>query len=466
MTKIAGATLAYGLTVLLASSSAWSTPVPSYALQVAATHMPTPLDAGSPAFEPDGTACLRHGNTLTILRSDGRDEEMDFDSAAKHAINQSLFPMGLWDGSWDRSRAVDPSVVIDRHGVAYTIIVPRYSNLKTAVLLWSSDTCHTWHALALTGRSATLEHSDAFNDQSGPPAVLSFEIYGSQTGNHLWLDLFELVDSEVKQAKGSGALVADNSLLEGNHSGGGNSTFTTPDKILVVYPTTDRAAPGTQSVGRQFDRRAGSWSAPAAPIGRSTTKVTPDNHDIPAITMGPGGKAIVVIGAHHALLQMQIAKAADSITAGWSAPEIIGSPGLGAEYASYSYVSLTMSRQGTINIVARAEGYRWLFELVQFRKTANGSWNDWPGGRPHRIIAIPNRPAYGLWHQRVTADRAGRLYLSIAYVANQLTVEEANLLHVANARTFDCRSDRCFYTGVPDLEPRTLISDDDGMTWR
>jgi len=65
----------------------------------------------------------------------------------------------------------------------------------------------------------------------------------------------------------------------------------------------------------------------------------------------------------------------------------------------------------------------------------------------------------------VTVDRSGRLYLSFAYWANQLTAQEAESLGLANAPRYDCAKDRCFYIGGPDIEPRTLVSDDEGLTW-
>ena len=428
-------------------------------------HKSTPLDRGSPGLLSDGTACLRDGEEFTILHESGGSEKVDFDQAVKQTINRDLFSENKWDGLWDRSRSVDTSVVIDKRGFAYTIIVPRYSNLKTAALLWSSAGCRDWHALALSSTNATIERPDTFNDQSGPPTILSYENYGALTGSRLWLDVFEIAKGEVRRSNGFGALVADNSLLVANHSGGGNSTYTTAQAIFIVYPTTDHSAPGTQAMGRQFDRRTGQWVGEAEPIGRSTTRVTPDDHDIPAIAMKADGKAIVVIGAHHAIFQMLTARAANSLTSGWTAPELVGAPTLGPEYSSYSYVSLNVSRRGTINIVARAEGRRYIFELVQFRKTGDGGWTNWPGGLPHRVIATPNRQYYGVWHQQMTETESGRLYLSFDYVANQLTDEEAQMLGLAGEKKYDCRISRCFYRNVPEIEPRTLVSDDEGLTW-
>jgi hypothetical protein len=219
------------------------------------------------------------------------------------------------------------------------------------------------------------------------------------------------------------------------------------------------------SVGRSFDRDKGVWTGPPVPIGRSTTRKGPDDHDLPAITFGPDGRAVVVVGAHHAVLEMYTAKQPASVTSGWSRPEPVGDPQRGAQFAEYSYASLNMSKTGTINIVSRNEGDNGYYQLIQFRRLAGGSWTDWPGGLPHRLIATPSRHAYGSWRQRVNQMPDGELVLSFSYFPNQLTDAEAANLHLdphKDASQCDPHTHRCWYVKAPIMIPRTLVSRDEG----
>lgn len=429
------------------------------------TFVPPPMpsrDDGAYWSTGKGVRCGRKGDRLFVLGPKRSLLEFDMRALARKAIERDV--IHPWDGSWDVSLMVDTGIVFDRAGRAYTLIIPRYSNLRHAVLLWSTDGCRNWQARALTGVNATMEKPDGFNDKSGAPTILSYQNYGSTTGTRLWLDL---LGEDMQPIEGSPFVVADNSLLSANHSGGGNSTFKTLSSVFVVYPTTDKSAKGTLSMARRFDLKTKKWDGTAVPIERSTTKIGPDLHDLPAITMGKDRRAIVVIGAHHALFRILTARKPENIAAGWSPPIIIGDPAQGPPYREYSYVSLNLSLRGTLNIVARAEGRWGYYDLVQFRKSADGQWTDWPGARPHRIIASPRRTGYIAWRQRISMAPDGRLTLSFAYFPNRLTSSEATALGLSTSDGVDCRpmDVRCWYPNSPTLAPRTIVSTDDGLTW-
>lgn len=223
---------------------------------------------------------------------------------------------------------------------------------------------------------------------------------------------------------------------------------------------------GTLSVAREFNLARANWEGPAAPIGRSTTKVGPDNHDLPAITVDPSGRPLVVIGAHHATFLMYSARRPNSVLGGWTPPEAVGAPQLGRRFAEYSYVSLNMARDGIINIIARAEYRGGRYELVQLRRTPRLGWQRWPGGAPDRTIAMPRRNSYAVWRQRISMAPDGALYLSFAYMPNSLTGAEAAVLGLAPPRPADCRADRCWYRDAPTIGALTLVSRDNGATWR
>ncbi len=455
---------AIGALALLATTSAG--PTFGYRLVAAPAHRASAWDGGSPGFGPSGNACLRAGGAVVRLPRGGRAERFDFDAAAAAAIDRDLMRGGRWDRRRDASLLVDTNIVFDAGGTAYTLVVPRYSNLKTAALLWSRDGCRTWRATATTGRNATLEKPVRGTDRAAPPTVLSFDYYGNARGPHLWLDLYARRGDGVVRATPAPVPVADDSLLVANHSGGGNSTLTLPGRIIVAYPTVQGGG-GTQSVAREWDRRAGRWLGAAQEIARSTTSgAGPDNHDLPALALLPSGHVVAVIGAHHAVLRMVTSNAPGTVARGWSAPETIGAPEQGRAFQQYSYVSLNVSRTGTINVVARAEGRQAHYDLVQLRKPAGGTWTSWPGGTPQRTIAAPDRALYAAWRQRVSEGPGGALYLSFAYFPNRLADDEAKALGLADAPRRDCAKDRCWYQDAPTLRPVTLVSTDDGATWR
>lgn len=427
-------------------------------------HAQSPLDLGSPGFDRWGNGCVRHGGQITRLGADGTRETMNFTTAAAQAIDRDVFAGSRrWDALWDQSMMVDSGVQFDVSGTAYTLVIPRYSNLVRAVLLVSKDVCRTWHAVHLAGRNATMEKAQFFTDSS-PPTIISYEYYGSRSGTRLWLERFAFRGVRIEATAGFPQLVASDSRLSANHSGGGNSTMTSRDRIVVVYPAIESSGPGTLTMAREFDRRRAEWIGPAVPLGRSTSIAHSDAHDTPAIACLPNRRIIVVTGAHHALFRMYTSKE-DTIASGWHDFEIVGDPSQGKAFQQYSYPSLNVSRSGMINIIARAEGDQGRYELVQLRKRPDGIWAEWPGSKPHRILAMPNRPQYVAWRQRVTEDADGILYLHFAFFPNMLTVGEASELGVVRNEETRCQGARCWFNNAPTLGQVTLISRDDGLTW-
>jgi hypothetical protein len=441
---------------------------PTYALLAVKDHASSVMDQGSPGFDSVNTAYIRSGGTIFVAKDGRQISQIDLNAAAHTAIDRDIFKKpGAWDGQWDRSFLVDTAIVFDDQDRAYTIIVPRASNLQHAVLLWSGDHGKSWSALPLAGRDATLEKPDAFNDHARPPTVLSNEYYGARGGGRLWLETFAVRGNAV--GHDGFQLLSNRNLLSENHSGAGNSSFTTKTKIFVVYATTDKSGykwgRGTLSVARQYDRASHKLEGEEVPIGRSTTLKGPDPHDIPAITGDAAGQLTVVIGAHHAMLQTVQSREPGSVLSGFTDPQPIGNPNRPQD-SSFSYESLDMSRDGTLNMISRAEGDSTLYQLVQFRRPAGSDWTVWPNRYHYRVIARPNRPSYVAWRQRVTVDRNGVLYLHLRYYLNSLTADEAKSIGVAGTPTQSCDArGRCWYVNSPDLQPDTLVSRDDGLTW-
>lgn len=436
-----------------------------YRLVAGSGHTSSPLDGGSPGFGTDGTAYVRDEKQLLVLRGGVQVAALDFEELAAIAVNRDIPDVdGNWDRSWDQGFMNDKAVVSDDSGRLYTLLIPRYSNLHNAALLWSDNGGKDWHALKLPGRNAAIERPDAFNDHSGPPTVLSFENYGGVVGKRLWLNLFKAADGVVT-ADGPPILISNNSVLAGNHSGAANSTFTRRGKVFVAFNTDDCSSTGTRIVVRQVDRVKHAIEGDEVVLGRSLTQACGDVHDIPAITMGPDRRLIVVIGAHHALLQWVQAAAPDSALGGWSSATPIGTNGL-AKGDVFTYVSLAMSRDGTLNLISRLTDASARYPLVQLRKPWNEPWQRWPSGSIVRPIAVPDRSHYSAWRQRMTVDSLGNLYLNFRYYPNMLSNDEAAREGLAGTETKDCANGLCWYVTVRERDAVTLVSTDGGLTWR
>lgn len=426
--------------------------------------VPTGFDLGAPAWSDKNTAFVRDGNIIWQFR-DGASSALDFARAAKDAIDRDIFGGAVsWDLKFDSGAFADNQLVFDAAGVAYTLIIPRNSNLSRAALLYSVDRLKSWRAVPLVARNAMLEKRDSFNDRSGPPAVVSFENYGAFHGKRIWLQVFAFHE-KLLTSLGPPLLADNSSILEAGHSGAGNVVISTKKSVFLVYPVDDGGKSGTASYIRQFNKESLNWDGPAIFLARSNTKVGRDPHDAPAITIDSFGVLHVVIGAHQEMFQYTESHVAYSIFGGWTAPVNIGEPRRGALYGRYTYPSLNISKDQTINIIARSEGNGYRFELVQMRKPWGMPFETWQG-LAHKVIASPERSYYGVWRHKVTVDDDGNIYLHFSYWPNQLTHKESDVLHLNEADISNCRLDRCWYNNVPYLQTMTLISRDTGNTWR
>src|SRR5690606_18970445 len=125
-------------------------------------------------------------------------------------------------------------------------------------------------------------------------------------------------------------------------------------------------------------------------------------------------------------------------------------------------------RNGTINIIARSEGRDFHYDLVQFRRVSGGDWTFGNTQQPHRVIAAARRKSYAAWRHQVTEAPDGSLYLNFSYFPNKFTDMEAQALSLDMRKRRLCDNhspQRCWYPDAPDLNPRTLVSRDDGLTW-
>lgn len=426
-----------------------------------------PLDRGLPALDQRGIVYVRSGDKIIVINpTNGASYDIDFAGSAAHSIDRDIFQNnGRWDRSWDSGPMVDNDIVFDGRGYAYTIVVPRYSNLDSAVLLMSNDNCVTWQAIKLSGRNATIEKRSIIKPtNSWVPSVLSFESYGKYEGTRLWLELYSANNGSVKSNKS--IIVSDRSLLVANHSGGANSSISFEDKIIISYPVKTDRRQGTLSVAREFETTSETFRTGEIPIGWSATLKGPDNHDLPGLALMPDGKILAIVGAHQALLRVTMSSAVATIEAGWGEPIDIGEPMAAGRYGRFTYPSLDVASDGSVNVIARAEGDRWRFQLVQLRRDKHGVWTTWPNGLKYRVIVSPEREAYMAWRHHVSTAPDGTIYLNYRPYANQLTYAESKLLGVEGGRTADCSETRCWYIDAPTGPAHTIASSDGGITWK
>lgn len=433
------------------------------------------INLGSPSFDSAGNAYLRYDDKL--VKIEGTEiETYDFGRAASIAINRDIMSNN-WDDRWNRSFSVDNSIHIDDSDPPrlYTLVIPRHSNMQNAALLWSDDKAKNWKAVALNAFWATMEKIDTNNDLSGVPTVISYE-YGEDENetpilSNLYLE--RIVDAGAGAVTvGSKIVVSNESLLVPNHSGAGNSTYTTAEKIFVTYPTTDDSATGTEVKIKQFQKASGSEDAEVT-LGRSsTTPKIADNHDIPAVTIDSTGKLHVVFGAHQEMFKYRRSNNAFDISGGWSSEVELGEPEIGVApnttWGSNTYVSLNITPEDQLIVLSRNEGDTYRFAIAQiilpadWTQVSEVTWN----GVKHRLIARPDRNFYGAWRQRVTQDRQGNLYLNIRWWPNDLTAEEAAELGLYTEPGNDESERFWFNTEVPYIQPTTFISADGGLTWQ
>lgn len=414
---------------------------------------------GAPGFDSRNRGYFRAG-TQILIKSDEVVEAVGFGESVRTAVDRDIFPDNQkWDGKWDESSRVDNSIVFDDSDIAYTVITPRRSNLKNAVLLYSTDLARSWKAVRLKGITATIELRDGFNSSSAPPTVLSYENYASFRGGKLWLETFRYDDGRVRRAMPP-QLVTDQSLLAQKHSGGGNSTFTRDGKIFIVYPSAvpPTSGSGTMSFIRAFDTREGRFTSGEILLGTSasTEKDGPDEHDIPVITANHVGTLTVLIGGHHSPLLITESKSPLSVSRGWTHPRPIGN---NTDHQSFTYASVNTLPDQSLNIFMRHEDQNYRFSLVHFWRPSGGVFRTWDDGRTYRVIVQPVRRFYAVWRHRATMDQEGNLYLNYQYEPNQLTADEVRAIGVDPATAEHCRNGRCFYRVRP-LTAATLVSRD------
>jgi len=331
---------------------------------------------------------------------------------------------------------VSERIEFDKRGRAYTLLEirvrgGRYYN----VLLYSLDGCRTWRLVTLPfggrrviydGRdngTAALEQYAGWNVSARPPLVAVWEPVSDWKGSRASRSRLYV----LKPSFSGGRLRLPPPTLVstrfiGQTYGAGGASFaasTNSTSYLVWAEVARRADPGTPTYVCSFDharRRVGSPRLLAQASRRN------DDHDTPGIVRDGNGYLHVLTGAHNGpFLYAHSLEPLDARS--WTTPEPVleggylsveGVPGP----ARQTYLSLaclpdnslvTVFRQARRGVDDDFDG-GYYDALCSQRRSPDGEWSE-----EQRLVCCADRAGYAVYHQKLTVDRLGRLYLSLSY---------------------------------------------------
>lgn len=207
-------------------------------------------------------------------------------------------------------------------------------------------------------------------------------------------------------------LVADDSILVNNHSGAGSSVVSYGDYILVVYPSNESPGVGTNQYVVVISRSQEKIISKTL-LTTTESPDSPDNHDIPAITIDSEGVAHVITCGHHTNLYHMYSLSSDFTS--WSTPVQIG----GAESGGgHTYPSLICDSQDNLHVVTRYAGDSYYFNLVYNKRDSDGTWQS------EVVLVTPNRAFYGIWYHKLSLGKNDKLYLNFTFLPSQFSEEE------------------------------------------
>ncbi|HWL53308.1 MAG TPA: BNR-4 repeat-containing protein [Chthoniobacteraceae bacterium] len=281
---------------------------------------------------------------------------------------------------------------------------------------------------------ADIEGFTGHNRAEGPPPVVIYTAveHEKRSAEEKWRDhrVLELIVPEKKK-DGSLSLekrvvLSRNAINLCTHSGGASTIASLGNKIHVVYgEVTDEPQKnaGVPTYIVTYHRDSGQLEGPvflgyAPPVNdmHNSSGIAPDSKGILHVVLGAHGK-----NPFHYVHSLE----PNSISGGWSAPEVVLKTGLKAngvgpaESGAQTYVGLVCGSDDALHIAFRhdfqdvngpfpgfTERYRAL--SVQ-RKPAGGPWEE---ATP---MILPPLPGYSVYYHKLTVDRKGTLYLYFTY---------------------------------------------------
>jgi len=332
---------------------------------------------------------------------------------------------------------VSERIEFDDLGRAYTLLDIRLKNgTRRNVLLYSLDGCTTWRLVTLPfggkrvyfdGRdrgTAALEQYAGYNTSPDPPLLAVWRPVADWPGsfacrNELYvLKPFYEGDRLVLPAP---ALVTRRFVGLCAAAGGASFAASVPGTSFLVYArvsSSDDA--GTPTCVAAFDHASATITQ-----RRLLAYARPrnDHHVTPGIVRDGDGYLHVLTGAHQsAFYHLQSANPLDA--SAWSAPtQVLHGGFVRGEMeppgrTCQTYLSLACLPDGRLVIVYRqrragvdrAFGGRSYDALCCQVRSTDGTWS-----APRRLVFCRNRAGYAQYFQKLTVDRAGRLYLMLSY---------------------------------------------------
>ncbi len=413
------------------------------------------------AFDQNNQPYIRQGYTyyaakqyvtrdpvaIQTLATNGQWKKIDFTQAI---YKQKPF----WDGKMHTGPFSNERITFDKDNSLYTIVDAQRSNIGRVYLCYRPMTDSDWQLYGLPLGWTALETYDGHNPIEQPPAILSM------TDKILRLILPEKTE-DGKLKLGEPILIATDSLLVPNHSGGANHCITVKGKTYITWASSNpiEGRDGTPQYIRTYDHATGELSDTVLLGVCGHGK--PDNHNLPGITIDSQGILHVVLGAHHNQFKYTHSNNPYDITS-WSEVKPFGKPRHKDKWGSYTYVSLLCDADDTLHVVGRWAGAGYYFRLVYMRKKAGQDWT------PHRYLMVPFRNMYSCWYHKMALDRKGRLFLSYTYYANQLSdaqLESYKAKWPGEIPTDVTQHAGNWRWGMHPHDPGMLVSDDKGDTW-
>jgi hypothetical protein len=332
---------------------------------------------------------------------------------------------------------VSERVEIDTRGRAYTLVEikvrgDRYYN----VLLYSVDGCLTWRLVTLPfggklafydGRdngTAAMEQYTGWNEGSGPPLVAVWRPVSDWPGSRASRSLLYVIKPYFSRGRlqlPEPTLVSRRFIGQTYGAGGSSFAVSAGATSFIVWPEVARSGQrGTPTFACSFDQVTRTVGEPVL-LALATPRN--DDHDDPGIVRDGDGYLHVVTGAHNApFLYVHSLWPLDATA--WSSPEQILTGGYapsGVELpgtAKQTYLSLVCLPDNSLVAVFRQTrcgvdldfGGASYDALCCQRRSPEGVWSD-----AERIVCCADRAGYANYHQKLTVDRIGRLYLSLSY---------------------------------------------------
>jgi hypothetical protein len=337
---------------------------------------------------------------------------------------------------------VSERVEFDAAGRAYTLLDIRLrGGGRRNVLLYSLDGCRSWQLVTLPfggkrvvydghdGGTASLEQYAGWNMSSRPPLVAVWRPVSDWPGRRAARnELYVMAPTFAgrRLVLPAPTLVSDRFIGMTYGAGGASFAATSGSTSYIVWAEVadsgaDGApAPGTPTYVCAFDRDNGTTTAPVLVAQAAPAN---DDHDTPGIVLDGDGYLHVLTGAHNAQFLYAHSLAPLDASA-WTAPEpVLGdgavhTAGSTTGVSCQTYLSLACLPDDSLVIVYRQRrtgvdldfGGASHDTLSLQRRSPDGVWSD-----AVPLVSSADRPGYVCYHQKLTVDRRGRLYLSLSY---------------------------------------------------